>query len=203
MSSALCMFSGGKDSTVALAWTLNQFDRTTALSFNYAARPGGESRAAARILQHYSVQLIEVDLPFVTTVAEMKAEERPAQTAGAYAPMRNLVFHSVALCVAEARAYDAVVAGHVKSDSKAYVDASQAYLTDLYRLAHRGRYAFREEGPSVVRLEIPLIKLEDREVIALGKRLRAPLHLSWSCLGNQAEPCGMCISCKDRRNALQ
>lgn len=202
MTDAICLFSGGKDSTVVLSWARHNFDTTVALSYEYPSRPIQETEAARRIASLLEVEHVEISLPFLSTVGEFMSMQGPPQTEAAYIPMRNLVFHSIALNLAETRRVSVIVAGHIKSDGNAYEDASQAYLEAFYELANRGTYAFGSGSAARIRLETPLITLQDDEVIQLGRELGAPLGESWSCLVDGSEPCGQCVSCRDRNRVI-
>ena len=202
MSRALVLFSGGKDSTVALKWTQGQFDEVIALAFHPPFRPRGEVAAADRIADLLSVRLRTVPLGFLMDVATAREESSPRQTAGAFVPVRNLIFHSIGYHLAACWRCESIVAGHVQSDVKAYADASEDYLRDVNGLAHRGRAKDYSPDWNHISLELPLSSLSDTQVARLGRRLQAPLELSWSCLEDGEHPCGSCVSCRDREAAL-
>ena len=44
----------------------------------------------------------------------------------------------------------------------------------------------------------PLVKLDKAGVVALARKVGAPLELTWSCYAGGKEPCGRCDSCKLR-----
>jgi len=198
MSKAICLFSGGKDSTVALSWAIEHYREVTAVAFNYRRRPRGERIAAREISTRFGIALDEIDLPFLQLAQDFRGSpDEPFRTETAYAPMRNLVFHSVALCLAEMGGADAVVAGHIKSDELAYRDATVEYIEGIYQLAASGTFGYGGSPPASVKVVLPLINLSDSDVIALGRRLLAPLEMTWSCLGNGYRPCGLCVGCQD------
>jgi 7-cyano-7-deazaguanine synthase len=203
MNSAFVLFSGGKDSTVSLAWAAEKFARVVALEFEVPHRPAGESRAAQRIAAEMGLELRTVPLPFLSDVASLgrSTDAAARQTAGAYVPARNLIFHSVAFHLAQCSTVATVVAGHIASDGSAYRDATSIYLRRIYRLAADGTDCFGTL--SSPELALPLDGLSDGQVIALGRQLNAPLHLSWSCLQAGSEPCGSCVSCRDRQLAFE
>lgn len=47
-------------------------------------------------------------------------------------------------------------------------------------------------------VETPLIDLSRSEVVQLGKRLKVPFDQTWSCYGNNNQPCGRCLACVNR-----
>ncbi|MCJ7608226.1 7-cyano-7-deazaguanine synthase, partial [Candidatus Bathyarchaeota archaeon] len=44
-------------------------------------------------------------------------------------------------------------------------------------------------------IEAPLLYLTKADIVGLGKRLGAPLHLTWSCYEGGVKACGRCDSC--------
>jgi 7-cyano-7-deazaguanine synthase len=48
----------------------------------------------------------------------------------------------------------------------------------------------------------PVGNLMKHEIIALGLKNGAPLHLTYSCYGPGPEPCGVCKSCEHRAAAF-
>lgn len=173
MTKAVVLVSGGIDSAVALAWARERYD-VTALSCEVAGRPRREAKACAAIARRAGAPLVRVRTPFL--------RPRPS----GYVPARNLVFHAIALSIAEDRGAEAVVAGHNLSDASAFEDARPAYLRRVESLG---------KG---VRILLPFARYTDAEVIALGVRLSVPLELTWSCYRDGPRPCRRCSACLGR-----
>jgi 7-cyano-7-deazaguanine synthase len=172
------LVSGGIDSAVALAWAAERFD-VTALSFDVAGRPRREAKACAAIVRRSGAPMVRVETPFL----------RPRSSG--YVPARNLVFHAIALSVAEERGADAVVAGHNLSDATAFDDARPAYFRRVESLG-RG-----------IRILLPFARYTDAEVISLGARMGVPLGLTWSCYRDGARPCRRCSACRGRLESFR
>jgi 7-cyano-7-deazaguanine synthase len=175
---ALVLVSGGIDSAAALAWARGRW-RVTALSFDVVGRPRGEARACAALVRWAGVPLLRVRLPFL----------RPR--ASGYAPARNLVYHGIALSVAEELGAEAVVAGHNASDAAAFADARPGFFRRLERL---------NGGPRIV---LPFARLSDAQVLALGQRRGVPMHLTWSCYRDGRRPCRRCAACRGRLESFR
>lgn len=173
MRTAVVLVSGGIDSAVALDWARERF-RPLALSFEISGRPRGEVRACKRIVRRARCEHLTVKVPFL----------RPR--ASGYLPARNLVFHAIALAIAEERNAHAVVAGHNASDAKVFPDARPDYFRRVERLG---------KG---IRILLPLAKLTDAQVIARGLRRGIPLERTWSCYRDGARPCRRCSACRGR-----
>jgi 7-cyano-7-deazaguanine synthase len=178
MRKAVVLVSGGIDSAVALAWARERF-QVAALSFDVAGRPRREAKACAALVKQARVPMLRVKTPFL----------RPRSTG--YVPARNLVFHAIALSVAEERGAEAVVAGHNLSDAGAFEDARPAYFRRVESLG---------QG---IRILLPFARYTDAEVIALGARMGVPLGSTWSCYRDGARPCRRCSACRGRLQSFR
>jgi 7-cyano-7-deazaguanine synthase in queuosine biosynthesis len=158
---------------VALWWARERY-LVTALTFDVARRPRGEARAFASVVGRARVPEVRVAVPFL----------RPRSSG--WVPARNLVFHGIALSIAEDRGAGAVVAGHNRSDAAIFGDARPEFFRRLERLN------------GGVRIVLPFRGRTDAEVVALGLRLGAPLELTWSCYRDGARPCRRCSACRGR-----
>lgn len=175
---AIVLVSGGIDSAAALWWARERY-AVTALSFDGAGRPRGEARACAALVRRSRVQHLRVPAPYL----------RPR--ASGYVPARNLVFHSIALSIAEDRGARVVVAGHNRSDGGIFPDARPGFFRRLEKLN------------GGVRIQLPFSDRTDAEVIALGRRLGAPLDLTWSCYRDGPAPCRRCSACRGRLESFR
>lgn len=178
---ALVLFSGGLDSTLALAWTLREGHTPTTLEFETPKRPPGERLAADRIARHYHVR-DRIRLPWPL--------DAPPRRDG-YLPSRNLVLHSIAYAFAEERSIPLLVAGHLRSDD--FPDATKSYLRALNRLANRGREAHRR-----TRLALPIHDWDTGRRRDAIRRWDVPTELTWSCWWGPDRPCGRCEKCRSR-----
>jgi len=64
------------------------------------------------------------------------------------------------------------------------------------------RYAYMIDtalsADTKVKIELPLIDLTRKEIIALGQKLNIPFPRTWSCLRDAEKPCGTCLGCATR-----
>jgi 7-cyano-7-deazaguanine synthase len=115
VKSCVVLFSGGLDSTTALAWALDRYDDVRALTFDYGQRHRLEVGLARRAARRLGVPhaVLKVDLRPVGGSAltdatvplprpAKRAKSRPGPPA-TYVPLRNGVFLALAAAWAEAR----------------------------------------------------------------------------------------------------
>jgi 7-cyano-7-deazaguanine synthase len=135
---ALVLFSGGQDSTVALAWALTRFPRVETIGFEYGQRHGVEMTVRPRIREKLAAfdpkwkerlgedHVVNIDaLGQISETAltrnaqiEMAASGLPTT----FVPGRNLIFFSFAGAIAYRRGIKHLVAGVCETDYSGYPD---------------------------------------------------------------------------------
>ncbi len=203
MSHAIVLLSGGVDSAVALYWARAQGHQVTALSFNYFRRPPGERTAAAWLATDSGSALIEVAVPFIKEAGDLREAGFPVPTAdGApegFVPVRNLVFYAIAAYYAEALEADLIVGGHLRHDAESFSDAAPAFFEALEALVEKSAPGTRRVP---IRFRLPFAEMSKTEVLRLAAELRVPMEHTWSCYEDADQPCGRCVSCRERAEAF-
>lgn len=197
MSRCVVLVSGGIDSAVALAWAHHNYRQLYALSFNYFLRPFRERLSVFRLLQIYPAQLIEPSFPFLKEAQDLEDKSAEGMLPEGYLSNRNMIFYSVAAYYAESYRCEAIVGGHTAEDSQAFPDASQGYFHAIENLLNQGMLS------QTVRIEQPLIGMTKLDVLRKAIEWSVPLEYTWSCYWDATEPCGNCISCVERAEALK
>ena len=202
MSKAVCLLSGGLDSTVAAAWAKQRYD-ISVLHIGYGQRAQLRERAAAEAVAGAlgADEFVATDFAFLKTLGGSALTDPaiaipegmlspPGEIPITQVPFRNGIFLSYAVAFAEARKAEAVVIGAVEEDSSGYPDCRESFLQAFER-------AVREGTRPEVRIAIhsPLVHMRKSEIIKMGVQLGAPLHLNWSCYGPGPAPCDVCESC--------
>jgi 7-cyano-7-deazaguanine synthase len=206
---AVVLFSGGLDSTTALAWALAKGYECLAVSFDYGQRHARENAAARAIARRLGVKLYEINLAFPwfascslvnknLKLPDVKLAKigRKGDIPSTYVPGRNLVFASVGFSLADAEGAEAIVLGPNVLDYSGYPDCRPEFYRALQRAAAFGTRS--GAGGRPIKILTPLIKLSKAGIARLGLRLKAPLELTWSCYRGGNRPCGRCDSCKLR-----
>ncbi len=209
---SIALVSGGLDSCVALAWALDRGYRVRFLHVTYGQRTERrEIEAVQAIGDHYD---IPSDCRRVVSIGYLKELCRSSLLDGSaeileqgipsregipstYVPFRNTHLLAIAASWAEGCGASKIVIGAVQEDSSGYPDCRREYY-DAFNALLRVAAAY---GPLSV--ETPLIHLTKREIVLLGHKLGAPLHLTWSCYKSVDRACGRCESCALRLRGFQ
>ena len=205
------LLSGGLDSTVCAGLARAHGAELIAVSFDYGQRHGIELERAREIARHYHAEHIEVRLDasrWGGSALTDASVEVPAQGTVSeavipvtYVPARNTIFLSVALAIAEARAASAVVIGVNALDYSGYPDCRPEFINAFREVARLGTREGAEGRP--IEVLTPLIAMTKAEIVATGRRIGAPLELTWSCYAGGPDPCGECEACVLRRRGYE
>jgi 7-cyano-7-deazaguanine synthase len=115
-----------------------------------------------------------------------------------YVPFRNTQLLAAAVAWAEVLAAGAVYFGANEVDYSGYPDCREAYFRAYQKLINLGT---RPE--THIQLLTPLLHLRKVDIVRRGRELGAPLELSWSCYEREDRACGLCGSCRLRRQAFR
>lgn len=197
------VLSGGLDSTVALAWAIeeaNLYDNgpVRALSFDYGQRHRRELEAATAITIHYGVPhtIVELDMPGSSALTDAAVDVPDGHYAeqtmkATVVPGRNLLFAANAIAHSE-------LGGHVwvgvhAGDHPIYPDCRPEFWDALRHLTAEAY------GVGVV---TPFITASKADIARKGHDLGAPLGLTWSCYKGGTTHCGRCGTCVERAEAF-
>ena len=212
---AVCLLSGGLDSSTCLAYARREGFTCYALSFDYGQRHRIELQAASRVAESLRAArhlVIPVDLrPFggsaLTSDIEIpkgrSAEEMSTGIPVTYVPARNTVFLSFALAWAEVLEAEDIFIGVNAVDYSGYPDCRPEYIQAFERM---GNLATRSgvEGKTHLHIHAPLIRLSKAEIVKLAVELGVDLRLTHSCYdpAPDGSPCGSCDSCLLRQKGF-
>jgi 7-cyano-7-deazaguanine synthase len=211
---AVCLLSGGLDSSTCLALARREGYQCWALSFDYGQRHRVELEAARKLAAHFgaadhkvvtlaafshSALTGDAPVPKHASVAEI-GSEIPVT----YVPARNTVFLAVALAWAEVLEAGDIFIGVNALDYSGYPDCRPEFVQAFERMANLALKA-AVEGRMRVRIHTPLIGMSKADIVRLGKELGVPFGLTRSCYdpGPEGQPCGACDSCLLRRKGFE
>lgn len=213
---AVCLLSGGLDSSVCLALARSQGFECYALSFDYGQRHRVELESAARVAlslgaaQHL---VVPIDLrvfggsALTSDLAVPKgrsASQMTAEIPVTYVPARNTVFLSLALAWAEVLGSPNIFIGVNALDYSGYPDCRPEYIEAYECMANLATKAC-VEGRMGLKIHTPLICLSKAEIVKLGAQLGLDFSLTHSCYDpdESGRPCGQCDSCLLRRKGFE
>ena len=213
---AVCLLSGGLDSTTCLALARREGYSCYALSFDYGQRHKLELQAAARIAQHFAaerhlVTKISLDAfggsALTADIAVPKARSISQMSDGipiTYVPARNTVFLSFALAWAEVLESADIFIGVNALDYSGYPDCRPEYIQAYERMANLATRA-GVEGRTRLKIHTPLIHLTKAQIVTLARDLAVPFGITFSCYdpGADGRPCGQCDACLLRRKGFE
>ena len=209
---AIVLLSGGLDSTVCMAVAKDQNCEIYPISFNYHQRHSVELNSAKNVAEYFKVKkhfIVETNMnEFGTSsLTDLNIDvpinnEDEKNIPNTYVPARNLIFLSYALGYAEAVGAEKIFIGVNAVDYSGYPDCRPEFIELFQNLADYSTKAAIQDKKKV-KIETPLISLTKKEIVLLGQKLNAPLHLTHSCYNGGEEACGVCDSCRLRLKGFE
>jgi 7-cyano-7-deazaguanine synthase len=213
---AVCLLSGGLDSSTCLALARREGYACYALSFDYGQRHKIELQAAARVAEAIGVErhMIaklgldafggsaltgDIDVPKGRDAHEM-SHGIPIT----YVPARNTIFLSYALAWAEVLESSDIFIGVNALDYSGYPDCRPEFIEAYERMANLATKA-GVEGHTRLKIHTPLLRLSKAEIVKLAHELQLDFSMTHSCYdpGPAGRPCGQCDSCLLRRKGFE
>lgn len=215
MRKAVCLLSGGLDSTTCLAIARHEAYTCYALSFDYGQRHRVELEAAARVAESLGVvehKTVSIDLrvfghsALTADIAVPKHSGVSGIAAGipiTYVPARNTIFLSFALAYAEVLEASDLFIGVNAIDYSGYPDCRPEYIEAFTRMADLATRA-GVEGRTHLSIHTPLITLTKADIVRRALALGVDLSLTHSCYDPSPDglACGACDSCLLRRKGF-
>jgi 7-cyano-7-deazaguanine synthase len=213
---AVCLLSGGLDSSTCLAVARREGYACYALSFDYGQRHRVELEAARKVATHLGAKqhvVVSIDLRQfggsaltgdIPVPKQRAVEEMKHGIPVTYVPARNTVFLSFALAWAEVLEASDIFLGVNAVDYSGYPDCRPEYIEAFERMANLATKAGVEERIHI-RIHAPLVRLSKAEIVRLASELGVDLSLTHSCYDPdpQGRPCGACDSCLLRRKGFE
>lgn len=206
---AVCVMSGGMDSTLSAYIMKHSGYEIIALHFNYSQRTQSKELACFNnICDELNVASKYVlDLDFFAQIGASALTDKSIEvpTGGieqgvpvTYVPFRNGIFLSMAAAIAEKEGAEVICIGVVEEDSSGYPDCRETYIKSMQESINLGT-----KDETKIEIKMPLVHLSKSQIVQKSIELAVPLNLTWSCYKNEDEACGVCDSCRLRLNGFK
>lgn len=209
MKRAVCVISGGMDSTLCAYMAKEQGYEIVALHFDYNQRTMKKERECFnKICDELGVIKKEIlDVSFISKIGansltnfelEIPKDGVSDEIPNTYVPFRNGIFLSIAAALAEKERCEAIFIGVVEEDSSGYPDCSEGYIKSMQKAINLGT------SPSFsVEIKMPLVHLNKADIVQKATKMDVKLEYTWSCYEGEDEACGLCDSCRLRLNGFE
>ncbi|MFT7004441.1 MAG: 7-cyano-7-deazaguanine synthase [Sulfurimonas sp.] len=206
---ALCVMSGGMDSTLSAYMMKNSGYEIIALHFNYDQRTQTkELECFYKICEDLDVkEKYILDLDFFKQIGASALTDRSIEvpTDGVedgvpvtYVPFRNGIFLSMAAAIAEKEGAEVISIGVVEEDSSGYPDCRDSFIKSMQESINLGT-----KDETKIEIKMPLVHLQKSQIVQKALELDVPLQLTWSCYKSEDKACGVCDSCRLRLNGFK
>ena len=209
MMKAVCLLSGGMDSSTLAYVAKNRGYDILALHLNYGQRTEQKELACAKKIAELldAEAFIEIRLDHFSmfggsslTDQKIAVEEYDpgrVHIPGTYVPFRNANLLSIATSFAEARGADAIFIGVQSLDYSGYPDCRPQFIEAFQNVIDLGT-----KDTTNITLFAPFIAMNKADILKEGIKLNVPYEHTWSCYRNEKKACGTCGSCHFRKEAF-
>ncbi|MEA2074126.1 MAG: 7-cyano-7-deazaguanine synthase QueC [Euryarchaeota archaeon] len=215
IKNAVCVCSGGIDSTVAATIASHEEYKLHIFHASYGQRAEErEKEAVERIARYLGVKEPKfVEIPFLkelggsaltdvkrtVPVTEEVDLDKEQETPSTWVPCRNLILLAHASAYAEVIGAEALFVGFNAEEARSYPDNDVEFVKRYNEVLEKAVASFSQ--PPVVKA--PLVHLLKPAIIKKGVEVEAPLHLTYSCYLGAEKHCGICESCLHRRRGFK
>jgi len=186
---AVCIMSGGLDSTVSAFLAKRAGYEIYGLTFNYQRNKEIEMLNLLCQWEHIPLVVMPLDMSMLkapTPKEGLDSGKAIGDASFTYSPARNTIFLSLGARYAEAIGAKIVVSG-IQYES-GYPDTSRTFVESMNHTLLVGT-------ASKIQLWTPLIDDDKARIIEKGKSVGVPFELTWSCYDDGDVPCMTCDSC--------
>jgi len=205
---AVCIMSGGMDSTLCAYMMKNDGYEVVALHFNYGQKTEKkELQCFKELVKKLGIKTKYVlDMEFFKQLGAsslvddnltIRVDGIKDDVPNTYVPFRNGIFLSMAGAIAEKEGAEVIAIGVVEEDSSGYPDCREEYIVAMQKAINLGT-----KDETKIEIKMPLVHLKKSQIVNEAIKLDVPLELTWSCYKNSKKACGVCDSCRLRLNGF-
>lgn len=207
-SQALCVLSGGQDSTTCAAIACQNFQEVHAITFDYGQRHLVELDSAVAVAQalnlasHEIISLGAILKGTSPLVADTPLAQYPSPTQlpngiePTFVPARNLLFLTLAGNRAAVLGIRDIFIGVCETDFAGYYDCRQVFVEAMAKALGEGIWG----NADAFVIHTPLMHLTKAESVKLavqilGNRFAEIFELTHTCYAGTKGGCGQCHAC--------
>ena len=214
---AVCVCSGGIDSTIAATIALHEGYELHFFHASYGQRAEArEKEVVEKIARYLSAKDLKLaEIPFLKELGgsaltdferavpvgeEVNLDlDKEQETPSTWVPSRNLILLAHASAYAEVIGAETIFVGFNAEEARSYPDNDVEFMKRFNTVLEKAVATFSQ--PPVVKA--PLVHLLKPEIIKKGVEVKAPLHLTYSCYLGGEKHSGICESCLHRRRGFK
>jgi 7-cyano-7-deazaguanine synthase len=206
---AVCLLSGGMDSSTLAYLAKSEGYEICALHLNYGQRTELKELACAQKIASLlnAKDFIAVNVGYFSQFGESSLTDKKiavekfdparAHIPNTYVPFRNANLLSIATSFAEAKEADAIFIGVQSLDYSGYPDCRPQFIEAFQRVIDLGT-----KDTTSITLKTPFIRMTKTDILNVGMKLGVPYEHTWSCYQKEEKACGTCGSCHFRKEAF-
>jgi 7-cyano-7-deazaguanine synthase len=216
MPIAVCLLSGGLDSSTCLAYAKREGFACYALSFDYGQRHKVELAAAASVAsalgaERHLIMKIGLDAfggsaltDSIDVPKSRSMEEMGTGIPITYVPARNTIFLSFGMAWAEVLGSSDIFIGVNALDYSGYPDCRPEFIEAYERMANLATKV-GIEGRTRLKVHTPLMHLTKAGIVKLAHELGLDFGRTFSCYDPDpsGRSCGQCDACQLRRKGFE
>jgi len=206
---AVCVMSGGMDSTLSAYMMQQEGYEIIAVHFNYEQRTQSKElecfEKIATSLNVHKKYVLDLDFFKHLGASALTDKNLDVPVTGVeegvpitYVPFRNGIFLSMSAAIAEKEGAEVISIGVVEEDSSGYPDCRETYIKSMQNSINLGT-----KDATQIEIKMPLVHLQKSQIVAKSLSMNVPLELTWSCYKNEDKACGVCDSCRLRLNGFK
>jgi len=206
INKAICLLSGGLDSSVTAYIAKNKGYEIYALTIKYGQRHKKEVDSAKKIAKTLNVKkhvIIDLNLrkfggssltdKTIEVETDNNIKDIGKKIPTTYVPARNTIFLSIALAYAETVDANTIFIGATSTDYSGYPDCRPEYFQAFQKMADIATK--KSVNGNKIKIKTPLLKMSKKDIVEKGDELRVPFEKTWSCYKGKNKACGKCDSC--------